>query len=71
MLSSGHVGCLLALLPSPNLILELSQQELEISCLHRAVLCITWRPARLCPWLEPAVPIPLGSLGMQPTEKKG
>lgn len=65
MLSSGDEGCLLALLASPNLILELSQQGLEISCLHRAVLGITWRPARLCPWLKPAVPTPLGS-GMQP-----
>lgn len=71
MLSSGGMGCLLALLASPNLILELSQQELENSCLHRAVLGITWRPAKLCPWLEPTVPAPLGSSGMQPTEKKG
>lgn len=71
MLSSGDVECLLALLASPNLILELSHQELEISCLHRAVLGITWRPARLCPRLEPAVPTPLGSSGMQPTEKEG
>lgn len=47
MLSPGDVGCLLALSASPNLILELSQQELEISCLHRAVSGITWRPARL------------------------
>lgn len=71
MLSSGDVGCLLALLASPNLLLELSQQELENSCLHRAVLGITWTPAGLCPWLEPAVPTPLGSSGMQPTVKKG
>ncbi|XP_038018778.1 angiotensin-converting enzyme [Motacilla alba alba] len=70
VLSPGDVGCLLALLASPNLILEMSQQELEISCLHRAVLGITWRPARLCPWLEPTLPTPLGSSGMQPTEKK-
>lgn len=51
MLSSGDVGCLLAL--SASLILELSQQGLEISCLHRAVFGITWRPARLCPWQYP------------------
>lgn len=64
MLFPGDVVCLLPLLASPSLILELSQQELEISCLHRAVLGITWKPARLCPTL-------LCSSGMQPTEKKG
>lgn len=71
MLSPGDVGCLLAPSSSPNLIPELSQWELEISCLHRTTLGVTWRPARLCPWPGLDSLLPQCSSGMRPTKKEG
>lgn len=73
VLCLGDVRCLLALSSSSNIIWELSQWELEISCLHRTTLGVTWRSARLCPWPGASWlnPSPWGSLGVQPIAKKG
>lgn len=73
VLSPGEVGCLLPPLSTPNLVLELSQWEPEISCLHRVALGVTWSQASCAHGRGPAgsTPFTRCSLGTQPAEKEG
>lgn len=54
------MGCLLALLASPNLILELSQQELEISCLIQSSLGHHLETRQAVPMAGASCPNPSG-----------